>query len=489
MKASTWWGEDWRKSFPDGVTLSLIVPVYNERFLAGELVRRLLDLSIPQLQSIEIILVDDASTDGTGEILDELAAAHPNRIQLLRHPKNQGKGAALRTGIARATGDLIVFQDADLEYDPSDLADLVRPFWEDGADVVYGSRFAPGGRRRVVYFRHSMGNRLITFLSNLATDLNLTDVETCYKMFRAPLLKSIPIRSQDFAVEIELTSKIAKRNCSVYEVPISYRGRTYREGKKIGWRDGVKALYSILRFWLVDDLYREDEFGGTILHNLERAQRFNGWMADAIAPHVGTTVLEIGAGIGNMTSCLTPRDLYVASDVNPNYLHYLRNFSAGKPYLEVARVDLEDAATFGDLEQRFDTVICLNVLEHVKDPDHALENMYSALAPGGRLLLYVPQGQWLYSSLDVALEHRCRYDRKSLSLELVKAGFVVESMQGFNRVSVLGWFWNGKIMRRSTFGRLQIKLFDLCVPILKYLDPWLPGKGLGLIAVAQKPQE
>jgi glycosyltransferase involved in cell wall biosynthesis len=486
MNASKWWGEDWRESFPDGVTLSLIVPVYNERFLDGVLIRRLLDLSIPQVATIEIIVVDDASSDGTGEILDDLVASHPEKLQLFRHQTNQGKGAALRTGIARASGDLIVFQDADLEYDPSDLAELVRPFWEDGADVVYGSRFATGGRRRVVYFRHSMGNRLITFLSNLFTDLNLTDVETCYKMFRAPLLKSIPIRSTDFAVEIELTAKIAKRNCSVFEVPISYRGRTYREGKKIGWRDGVKALYSILRYWLVDDLYREDEFGGTILHNLERAQRFNGWMADAIAPNVGKTVLEIGAGIGNITSCLTPRDLYVASDVNANYLHYLRNFAAGRPYLKVARVDLEDATSFSEFEQKFDTVICLNVLEHVQDPNRALANIHGALAPGGRLLLYVPQGQGLYSSLDVALGHRCRYDRKSLSQELVDAGFTVETLKGFNRISVLGWWWNGKIMRRSNFGRLQIKLFDLCVPLLKLMEPWLPGRGLGLIAVARK---
>jgi len=167
--------------------------------------------------------------------------------------------------------------------------------------VVYGSRFATSGRRRVLYYRHMLGNRLVTFVSNVLTDLNLTDGETCYKIFRAPLLKSIPLRSNDFAMEIEFTAKIAKRNSIVFEVPISYRGRTYVAGKKIGWRDGVKALVTAVRFWLVDDLYQDDEYGGRILHSLERAQQFNGWMADAIRPFVGARVLEIGAGIGNIT--------------------------------------------------------------------------------------------------------------------------------------------------------------------------------------------
>jgi glycosyltransferase involved in cell wall biosynthesis len=470
-------------------TLSIVVPAFNERYLVAESLTRLLNLQIDGVSTIEIVVVDDASTDGTREVLERIAAEHPTRIRLFRQERNQGKGAALRRGIEEATGDLIVFHDADLEYDPRELGKLVAPFWENGADVVYGSRCLTSDRRRVLYFRHTLGNHFLTFLSNLLTDLNLTDVETCYKMFRGPLLKSIPIRSSDFRVEVELTAKVAKRNCRVYEVPISYHGRTYSEGKKIGWRDGAKALLAMLRFWLIDDLYKDDAYGGAILHALEKARRFNEWMTDGLRPWLGHRVLEVGAGIGNLTSCLIPRDLYVASDLNVSYLGYLRNLAAGKPYLKVARVDLEDGETFASLGTSFDTVVCCNVLEHVRDPVASLKNVYHVLSPGGRLVLYVPAMQKLYSSLDDALGHRCRYDVAMLERELRTAGFEPEHFTGFNRAGVPGWLWNGKVLRRRTFDRSQLKIFDLLVPVLRRVDHLLPWPGLGIIAVAKRPLE
>ncbi len=466
--------------------LSVVVPVYNERFLVAELLHRVLAVEVPGIQGLEVIVVDDGSKDGTRDILRRLAAGHPEMIRYIEHERNQGKGAAIRTGIAAATGDLIVFQDADLEYDPRDYARLAKPFLEDGADVVYGSRFLPSERRRVLYYRHTLGNRLLTTLSNWFTDLNLTDMETCYKMFRAPLLKSIPIRSNDFALEPEITAKVAKRECRVFEVPISYLGRTYREGKKIGWKDAFKALRAVLRYWILDDVYTEDEYGSHILHSLERAQRFNRWMAEAILPYGGARVLEIGAGIGNITAWLLPRDLYVASDINPHYLQYLRNLALGKPYLQVDRIDLEDPRCFEPWRGRFDTVVCLNVLEHVRDPLVALRNMASALEPGGRLLLYVPQGQELYSTLDEVLGHRCRYSKAQLARELRATGFEVESFRDFNHLSVPGWWLNGKLLKRRYFSRVQLKVFNVLVPLIRRLDPHLPGPGLGIIAVARR---
>ncbi len=470
------------------LSLSVVVPVYNERYLVCESLRRVLAAapSWDGVSAVEVLVVEDGSTDGTRELLRDFAAAEP-RITLIEHERNSGKGAAVRTGIAAAQGDLIVFHDADLEYDPRDIGRLVKPFLEDGADVVYGSRFSASERRRVLYYRHTLGNKLITFLSDMATDLNLTDVETCYKMFRGTLLKSLPIRSNDFRLEIEVTAKIAKRQARIFEVPISYVGRTYREGKKIGWRDGFKALAAIFKYWVVDDLYADDPWGGAILHNLERARRFNRWMADAIRPYLGARVLEIGAGIGNLTHWLLPRERYVASDINPHYLHYLRNGTVGKPYLEVARVDLEDAASFAQLSGQFDTVVCLNVLEHVRDPIGALRNMHGALEPGGTLVLYVPQGQGLYSSLDEALAHRVRYDQRMLSDELAKTGFTLERCVDFNRASVPAWWLNGKLLRRRNFSRLQLKGFDWMVPLLRRFDRWIPWRGLGLIAVARRP--
>jgi len=467
--------------------LSVIVPVFNERYLVEELLRRVLAVEVKGVGELEVLVVDDGSSDGTREILRRIAAREPHRIRYFEHEENRGKGAAIRTGIAAATGDLVVFQDADLEYDPRDYARLIQPFLEDGADVVYGSRFLAGDRRRVLYFRHTLGNRLLTFVSNLFTDLNLTDIETCYKMFRTELLKSLPIRSNDFGLEPEITAKIAKRGFRVFEVPISYIGRTYREGKKVGWRDGFKALATILRYWLVDDVYAEDAYGSHVLTSLERARRFNRWMADEIRPYLGNRVLEIGAGIGNLTGWLTPRDTYVASDVNPSYLHYLRNFAAGKPYLTIAPIDLEDPEDFAAWEGRFDTVVCLNVLEHVADPIDSLRNMRRALAPEGRLILYVPQNPALYSTLDQALGHRCRYDPSRIRSELTEAGLLLVEWRFFNRASVLAWWWNGKVLRRRRFGRLQLKTFDLLVPLLRRIDHLLPWAGLGIIAVARRP--
>ena len=217
--------------------LSVIIPVFNEKYTLSEVVAAVQAAPLQAGVEREIIIVDDASTDGTEAIVRELATRYPELVTL-RQPRNQGKGAAVRAGIARATGDVIVLQDADLEYSPTELPRLLAPILAGEADVVYGSRFLTSERRRVIFFWHSLGNRLLTLLSNMLTDLNLTDMETCYKMARADLLKSIPIRCNRFGIEPELTAKFAKRCARIYEVPVSYRGRTYNVGKKITWRDG-----------------------------------------------------------------------------------------------------------------------------------------------------------------------------------------------------------------------------------------------------------
>jgi SAM-dependent methyltransferase len=352
--------------------------------------------------------------------------------------------------------------------------------------VVYGSRYAASHRRRVLYYRHTQANRLITFLSNLFTDLSLTDVETCYKMFRGPLLRSIPIRCNDFGIEIEVTAKIAKRHCTIYEVPVSYRGRSYKEGKKIGWLDAFRALGTMLRFWLIDDLYRRDGLGGRMLHTPDRTRRFNGWMARSIRPWVGDRVLELRAGLGHLTMALIPRDIYVVSDVSPDYLHYLRNAAAGKPYLEVEAIDPEKPETLEPHVRRFDTVIAWGVLGQTADSRPLLDGVSRLLAPGGRLLLYVPRGPGLYSPLDEAQGNRRRYERRELESELTAAGFTVEHLANFNRVSVPGWWWNGKILRRRSYPRFQLKAFDLLVPLLSRIDGIFPWRGLGLLAVARR---
>src|ERR1700722_17984849 len=225
--------------------LSILIPVYNERTVVERSLSLVLAAALPESMERELVVVDDCSTDGTSEILRRLAAREPC-IRLLRHEVNQGKGAAVRTAIQNATGDFCLVQDADLEYDPSEYVKLLRPLLDGHADSVFGSRYLAGEQTRVLPFWHSMMNKGLTTLSNMFCNLNLTDMETCYKVFRTDLLKSIPIRSNRFGLEPELAMKCAKRKLRIYEVPISYHGRTYEEGKKIGWKDGVKALGVIL---------------------------------------------------------------------------------------------------------------------------------------------------------------------------------------------------------------------------------------------------
>jgi glycosyltransferase involved in cell wall biosynthesis len=233
---------------PDGFQLSVVIPVYNERQWIRELVRRVAAVPIPK----EILIVDDCSTDGTREILRELERQVDVRV--IYQAANQGKGAALRTGFQHARGDIILVQDADLEYDPAEYPHLIQPILNNQADVVYGSRFI-GEKHRVLYYWHYVANKALTTLSNMFTNLNLTDMETCYKVFRRDVLAAIRIKSNRFGFEPEITAKVARHGhppWRIYEVPISYSGRTYEEGKKIGLRDALNALYCIVRYWLFD---------------------------------------------------------------------------------------------------------------------------------------------------------------------------------------------------------------------------------------------
>lgn len=223
--------------------LSVVIPVYNEKKTIREVIEAVRNAPV---DNMEIIVVDDFSTDGTRDILKEEIQSKVDKI--LFHDVNQGKGAALRTGFAAATGDIVVVQDADLEYDPNEYPRLMGPILQDKADVVFGSRFMGGQPHRVVYFWHMVGNKFLTLFSNMCTNINLTDMETCYKMFRREVIQAVRIEENRFGFEPEITAKVAKQDVRIYEVGISYYGRTYAEGKKIGWRDGFRALYAIIRY-------------------------------------------------------------------------------------------------------------------------------------------------------------------------------------------------------------------------------------------------
>lgn len=465
---------------PRDPQLTVIIPLYNERSTVRELLKRV--LAQPMMK--EIVVVDDCSTDGSFDLVAEIARREP-AVRLLRQESNQGKGAAVRRGIAEARGEIVIIQDADLEYDPRDYGKMIQPIVDGDADVVYGSRFE-GHPRRVMLYWHTLGNQFLTWLSNVTTNLNLTDMETGYKAFRREVIQSLRLRSQRFGFEPEVTAKIAQRGYRLYEVPISYHGRDYWEGKKIRWKDGVSAVWTIFKYGLF--VRGDSEAGGYVtLERMGKLSRYNDWIWQSIAPYVGNRVLEVGAGIGNMTRVLYGRDLIVATDLELPYLHILRNRFARNPTIEVERLDLNSDECLALKRHEFDTVVCLNVLEHIEDHEGALQRLYEVLVPGGRLALFVPADQKLFGTMDTQVGHFRRYSREELQRVMEAAGFVTEKMTYQNIFGRFGWWLNGRVLKRTHLPGGQSRLFDLAVPVLRRIEPKNPSRGLSLIAVGTKP--
>jgi len=461
--------------------LSIVMPVYNEMASIQEVIRRVLASPLPK----ELIIVDDGSTDGTREHLKTLMDFGKADVRVFFAPTNQGKGAALRRGFEAVTGDIVIIQDADLEYNPAEYAQLIAPILENQADVVYGSRFM-SGRRRVLYFWHTVGNALLTTFSNMCTNLNLTDMETGFKAFRREVIHRLDLKSDRFGCEPEITAKIARLNFRVYEVPISYSGREYWEGKKINWRDGVAAIVQIMKYSFFDRC-EKPQVGKLTLERMTRAHRYNKWIMAKAKAFLGPRVLEAGSGTGNLTRYLIDRECVVATDVNPDYLSILTRLFERYPHVSVMPFDLITT----DLEPlkafRFTTVFSSNVLEHVEDDQQALHRLYQVIEPGGRIVLVLPSLQALFGSLDVQLGHHRRYDKKSIGRKLQAAGFEVESIRYFNVVGILGWFVNGRILRRKIIPSVQLRFFDKLVPWLRSEDALNLPFGMSMVAVGRKP--
>jgi glycosyltransferase involved in cell wall biosynthesis len=466
--------------------LSILMPVYNERTVVERCISLVLTAPLPENMDRELVIVDDCSTDGTWKILQRLAEGFP-QIRLYRHEKNRGKGAAIRTAIGYAAGDFSLIQDADLEYDPSEYPRLMRPLLDGHADAVFGSRYMAGEQTRILLFWHSMINKGLTLVSNMFCNLNLTDMETCYKVFRTDLLKSLPIRSDRFGFEPEIVMKSAKRKFRIYEVPISYHGRTYEEGKKIGWKDGLKAFGVIFKFWLIDDLYAAP-YGRGVLNNLTGTPQYLSWLARKLRPFVGDNVLEVGAGIGNLAGRLMSRRLlYVAAEKDPLHLHALRNRFLRTPNVVVQRIDPEAPEDFAGLENCFDTALCINVLEYMNDPAAVLQSLNTTLKPGGAVVVLVPNGPALFGSLDRSLGHKRRFHAMQMQKLLEGQGFIMERVFQFNRAGAPPWWAYGKLFGSRSINKPVLKLFDKTVWIWRRLDRIMPWPGLSLILVARKP--
>jgi len=458
---------------------------------------RVLAAPLPLGMELEVIAVDDSSSDRSGEILKR-RAAEDLRIKVVCHQQNLGKGAAIHSAVQKATGDIAIIQDADLEYDPNDYGRMIRPILENEADVVYGSRFASPEYRRVLFFWHSVANRMLTVFSNMLTDLNLTDMETGYKAFRMSVLKTIPIRSNRFGIEPEITAKIAKRRLRIFETSVRYNGRTYDEGKKIGFKDAVAALWTMLKFYVVDDLYDEC-YGAAILRNMEMVTKFTDWVMIRVRPYLSGTVMEVGAGIGNNVRAMLDQERVIATESDTEYVALLQNAFRGRRRVEVVHWDITTKPPSSI--QVVDTVLCSNVLEHISDEKTALTNICTVLRKDGRVVFVVPASERLFGSMDEALGHFRRYSISSFTPRLLDVGFVIEVSFTMNKMGVLGWLINVKVLRRKTLGRFQLKVFNALIPIfipffgkmdglfllyllLKgYLAPWMKLLGTFVVIV------
>jgi glycosyltransferase involved in cell wall biosynthesis len=452
--------------------LSIIVPVYNERATIPIILKRIKSVPLDK----EIIVVDDGSSDGTKEYLESL---DDPIIKVVIHPKNLGKGAAVRTGFQCANGEIIIIQDADLEYHPEEYPELIKPILDGRADVVYGSRFI--GVHRVFLFNHYVGNKILNFIANILYNTNLSDMMTGYKVFRQEVVKDLKLKAKGFGIEAEITAEIFKHNLRVYEVPISYSGRSYEEGKKINWYHFFVELYWLLRQKFV--IY------GVPLDTLLKIgslKNYNHQIYKRIWPFIGKRVLEIGAGIGNITKYLLYSDQLLLIDLSDINIFYLKSRFKDYSHIKILKQDITDSSQEELKSYDFDTIICLNVLEHIKGDRETLMNIHGIMKEYTRFIIMVPALPFLMGSLDVSLGHYRRYSKKDLLNLLETTGFSVEQVDYFNLLGALGWFFNSKALKRKSFSRIQLWLFDRFSWLLSLESKCKLTFGISLIAICKK---
>jgi glycosyltransferase involved in cell wall biosynthesis/protein-L-isoaspartate O-methyltransferase len=475
---------------PTAPVLSVVVPCFNEEATVERSIARLL----AQPFVCEVVVVDDCSTDRTPELVAELSDP---RLRVIRHERNMGKGAALRTGFGATTGPFIGVHDADLEYDPRDLGVLLEPLLSGEADVVYGSRFLTTEAHRVLYFWHSLGNKALTLFANMMTNLNLSDMETCYKVFRREVLERITIEEDRFGVEPELTAKVAAMGVRVYEIGISYHGRSYADGKKIGWRDGARAFISVAKHSTSarlderrrrrrpSEFERADAELADTLENLDHAVNYVDWVAAQFAPHVHGRVLEVGAGHGTFSPLLAERaSELVITEPSERAAEILRARYGADDRVVVATEDLERAVARGP----FDTIVLINVLEHIQDDDKALVQLREALAPGGTLCLYVPAFEVLYSDFDRQIGHYRRYTTRTLDQRVRDAGLDPVDSYYVNAAGFAAWLLTARVLNRAPTSRRLVSVYDRgAVPLIRVLEDRVrPPFGQSLVSISRR---
>ncbi len=464
--------------------LSILMAAYNEEESLRKCVETVLSVPLPEQLEREVIIVNDGSKDSTWEVMQGLAAEHPQTVRVFSQPQNMGKGAAIRRAILEMNGDLAILQDADLEYDPREYPKMLGPILDGRADVVFGSRFA-GSERKVLLFWHSLVNKGLTFLSNMLNDTNWTDMETCYKAFTAASLKSMPLFSNRFGIEPELTAKVARNRFRMFEVPINYNGRGYDEGKKISWKDGVAALWFIFKYRFSSQY---SDPGKVTLDAIECAPKFNLWMYESVKPFLGKRIAELGCGRGNLSNFFRRHETVLITDYRDDYLDPMREKWAQKKNLTFKKLDMTQRPDYAALTTFApDTVVFLNVLEHIEDDRAVLKNLFDHIPAGCRLAILVPFGMKLYSEFDKELGHFRRYETGELEGKMREAGFEVEKQFYFNKAGKLAWFVANTLGKQKRLTPMQLRIYNFLTPLFRVLDKVLPGTGLSTVAICRKP--
>ncbi len=492
-------------SFRSSMKLTLIVPIYNERIYLPEVFKRIVGAVYPEgITSLEIIAVDDGSDDGSAEWLKTLAldgkCGLPVSLILELNPSNRGKGRCVRQGIDRSTGDFVVIQDADLEYNPSNLKELLEPLLSGSADAVFGSRFL-GTPRRVIYFWHAAANRALTGLFNLLFNTTLTDITTGYKVFRGEILRSMILKQDQFGIEVELAGSVALAKLRLFEVGISHHGRTYSEGKKFRRLDAVAIGLLILKTAFV----RPSPFKAgmrqtlTALYHaayllyaqplIKLLKKVN--IIQKTPSRAARRILEIGSGVGGVTQGLLWGDVVVASDIDEDSIQFIRSRYSFHPGFKAVRWDatlaVDDAQTPPEVScGGFDLIVAFNVLEHIQNDAQALRQWSLLLAPGGTIVILVPYSQALFSPVDRAVGHYRRYSKAQMENLVSQCGGNPIEIQFWNPIGILGWIWNSKILRRSQLPEGQVALYSLIKPLIAPLEAffsrWI---GLSLVCAAR----
>ncbi len=482
--------------------LSVIVPFYNELRTLPTVIDRLLAVDFASLGlETELVFVDDGSTDVSRSLLDP---APRDDVRLIVHERNLGKGAAVRTGLEAATGDVLCIQDADLEYDPADLPSLLQPIVDGAYEVVYGNRFK--GSAAGLYFSHRVANRLLNLMVNVAFNRYLSDVYTGYKVFTRQAFEGLSLTARTFTVEMELTAHFLRKGLVIFEVPISYRARTYAEGKKIHFRDGFLAAGALLRYRFqrrpgvvlgpasrrapdAPGAVRPIEGDATIhalgLEDMASARQYRRYVYDLLAPYLGASVLEVEAGLGDFSSQLADRERLILSEMDPICLRALEDRYGWRDGIEI--VEAHPAGL--KIDPRVDTVVALNVLGRMQDDVAVLRSMASAVVPRGTLLLLVPGFPQLAGAFDQALGHTRRYTPEMLSRAVTTAGLVPEVIRPVNLLGGIAWWAAVRMARQGRPTQALVSLYDkLVVPAERAIERRLqPSFGQSVLCVAHVP--